>query len=204
MYAVMRVLKRLPIDFGQYEVRYTTKGKQIALASLPVHNGGEALDVGCRDGHWTKVLRERGYKVTAFDLEPTLPEALVLDANQPLPFATSSFHVVWCAEVIEHLGDPAKTIAEMLRVLRPGGTLVLTTPNSGFWLFRLLGVLGIPAWKLQNDDHLQFFHFGDFKKLMGPTADESGYFPYLGPKFVIRRFAGLLSPTIVVVYQKPS
>jgi SAM-dependent methyltransferase len=52
----------------------------------------------------------------------------VADAHE-LPLASAAFDTVICCEVVEHLPDPAKAIRDMHRVLRPGGRLLLTTPN---------------------------------------------------------------------------
>jgi SAM-dependent methyltransferase len=52
-----------------------------------------------------------------------------LDLNQPLPFPPASFDLVYSIEVFEHLHRPYDTLQECHRVLRPGGSLVLSTPN---------------------------------------------------------------------------
>lgn len=52
---------------------------------------------------------------------------------------------------------PEVLAAEISRVLRPGGLLVLSTPNSAFWLYRLLGVFGYTVAELQHPKHFQFF-----------------------------------------------
>ena len=49
--------------------------------------------------------------------------------DYPLPLATASFDAVLCFETVEHLAQPARLVAELGRVTRPGGTLILTTPN---------------------------------------------------------------------------
>lgn len=193
---IVRVLKKFPLDLGQYELRYTTRGKTIAFDLLEPGQGKKALDVGCRDGFWSKKLESKGYQVMAMDIEPHYAKGLRVDANQKLPFAESEFDLIWCSEVIEHLNNPAFTIAEFKRVLKPGGALVMTTPNQKFWLFRLIEILGISMQRLQNETHTYLFSYSDIRKLVG-KSDFYGYFPYLFLKFRISASAPFLSPTIV-------
>ena len=122
--------------------------------------------------------------------------AVDLDHGLPLPDAT--FDLVWCSEVIEHLRDPAATVAELRRVTRPGGLLVLTTPNSWFWLARLGCLVGLTPQRCQNADHKHFFARRDVRQLF-PNAAIAGYFPYALIKRRIERLVGVLSPTFVIV-----
>lgn len=191
-----KFLKRiLPFDLGQYELRYVTKGKLIAYQLVSPLSGGKALDLGCRDGYWAEQLKKKGYDVTAVDIEPHYSGAIRVDANERLPFRDNEFDLVWCAEVIEHLADPGFTINECRRVLRPGGTLMMTTPNRGFWLFRFLGWMGILP-RIVNEDHHHFLSFSDLDAL-APGGAFYGFFPYWLVKWRVRRGACWLSPTIV-------
>src|SRR6267143_1760416 len=133
---VVALLKKIPLDFGQYELRHTTKGKLILLGLLDDGGGKKALDLGCREQFWTQKLKAKGYEVVSVDLDPQHPSVLRVDANDPLPFPDEVFDLVWCTEVIEHVVDPAFTLGEINRVLKPGGRLLLSTPNSAFWAFR--------------------------------------------------------------------
>ncbi|HKW74593.1 MAG TPA: class I SAM-dependent methyltransferase [Terriglobales bacterium] len=197
---IVRTLKKLPLDFGQYELRYSTKGKLIAYALADSGEGRKALDVGCRDGYWSEQLKKKGYEVVSCDIDPRCPRALVVDANGRLPFPDNEFDLLWCSEVIEHLLDPAFTIQEFKRVLKPEGMLLMTTPNKDFWVFRAVEKLGIETATIQNEDHTYFFTYSDMKDLVG-DCEFYGYFPYLLLKFRISAMASLMSPTIVLCHR---
>lgn len=92
-----------------------------ALALIEAAADGLVLDCGS------------GYKSDAFDNVIQLeivnyPNVDVLGVNQRLPFATSCFDVVFSADVLEHVDDPFKSAAEILRVLKPGGVLYVDLP----------------------------------------------------------------------------
>jgi SAM-dependent methyltransferase len=90
--------------------------------------GRRLLDLGCGPGFYTAALRERGAKVIPVDNDPaemtgagTPPEgALVADAGA-LPIESSSVDGVFCSNMLEHTPAPERVIAEIERVLRPGG-----------------------------------------------------------------------------------
>jgi len=194
--------RRTSIDFGQEGLRGKTKGKLIARSLVPeARAGNAALDVGCREGIQTKWLEMKGYKVTSIDVEPKYPKGLVVDVDKPLPFRTASFDLVWCSEVIEHLENPARSVGELVRVLRPGGLLVVTTPNSRCWAYRVGSLLGYPPAKFQGVGHKQFFGIADMTRLF-PGGKIYGYFPYLWLKFTITFGINFLSPTFVVAQRK--
>jgi SAM-dependent methyltransferase len=210
----VRWLAALPIDLGQGRFRHTAAAKQLALRAVPrPRSGARALDLGCGDGFWSERLRELGYAVTAVDIprqypneDADIPYAGVVyaDANAPLPFPDASFDLVWCSEVIEHLNQPDAAIAEIRRVLRPGGTAIITTPNSFFWGHYLLRVFGMSHRDWQNTGHVQFFHYRDVRRRF-PTARISGYFPYTLYKREVRSPWAVrwLSPSFIIVGNAP-
>jgi len=203
---IVRSLKQLPIDVGQAQMKEKTKGKLIAFSFVPMvsNSASEALDIGCRDGYWSRGLIDRGYRVTSLDIEPKYEKAIRYDANNKLPYDDNKFDIVWCSEVIEHLRNPAEAIQEMLRVTKPGGYLLLTTPNSYFLLMRLIYfILKTTPQKTQNPGHLHFFDIKSFKKTLPKDGCQvCGFFPYAIAKFKIKRLLGALTPTFVAVINK--
>lgn len=194
-------IKRLPIDLGQANLRGTTKGKLIALEHVSDGEGRRALDIGCREGIQSEWLKAKGYEVTSIDVEKSYPYAIIVDANETLPFEDASYDLIWCSEVIEHLRDPDHFRNEALRLFRPVGRLVLTTPNSYFWFYALARCFGKSAEQLQNPTHLQFFSENDIRRLF-PDAKHYVFFPYFLCRCRIKKCLGLLTPTFVVIQDR--
>ena len=108
--------------------------------------GARILDAGCGVGMYTAQFRRFSDRVTGVEIDPSVaiqaqarlaetstdkaPAAhVVVSPAEALPFASSSFDVVFSHEVIEHVIDDRAAAAEMVRVLAPGGRIVLFCPN---------------------------------------------------------------------------
>jgi len=200
MSSIISLLKKLPIDVGQAEKKHDTAGKRIAFAYVPDAPavGKTALDIGCRDGYWAERLKEKGYRVSALDIEPMYAGAITHDVEKGLPYPDASFDLVWCTEVLEHLRDPKILFDEIERVIRPGGIAVLTTPNSHWWFYSVVRLWGWAPQNLQNPDHKQFFDERSMREIVRGYR-LFGYFPYAVFFFRIQHLVGLLSPTFILV-----
>lgn len=101
---------------------------------------GEILDFGAGRGNLTQRLQALGRftSLTAIDIM-SRPigiddlKWLTWDLNEALDIPDQSFDVIVSAEVIEHLENPRAVAREWFRLLRPGGTLVFSTPNNESW-----------------------------------------------------------------------
>jgi SAM-dependent methyltransferase len=85
-------------------------------------SAGRTLDIGAQNGPYAACFPNR----VALDIKPGAGVQVLGDA-QALGLAANVFDVVLCTEVLEHLPEPQQAIDEMHRVLKPGGTLLLTT-----------------------------------------------------------------------------
>ena len=159
-------------------------------------NNIRMLSVGCGSGVDVAVLRQHGYDCWRTDLTPEChPDArpTFLQASAcSLPFRSCDFDLTMCLEAFEHIGAPntnrawkrypeyvanrKKAAAELLRVTKPGGVLVLVTPNRLFPIDEHgPGKSGL-RWHLPfGDMTLSYF---ELKYLFLPACEEIGTLPY--------------------------
>lgn len=99
--------------------------------------GHRVLDVGCGSGPLSAALRTKGATVSGFDASPAMvrlarqrlgpqTDLRVADLGRPLPFADNAFDDVIASLVLHYLKDWAVPLAELRRVLRPGGRLIVS------------------------------------------------------------------------------
>lgn len=117
-----------------YAAPQTAPGVWETALDLLEQRGGRVLVAGAGRGGLSWILAEAGYAVTSIDLHPEHFKVPALnctfcDLNQPLPFAADNFDLVLAIEVVEHLENPWAFLREAIRVLKPGGNLVFSTPN---------------------------------------------------------------------------
>jgi len=94
-----------------------------------VRPGGRILDVPAGNGLVTDRLREAAFDVVSADINGERPDYVAFDMAGRFPFDDASFDGVLCLEGIEHMVDPTALLSELMRILRPGGILIITTPN---------------------------------------------------------------------------
>ena len=117
--------------------------RRIERLQIPTGRPGHLLDVGCGTGTFLQVARRRGWEVVGTELSRHGADTATKDGflvhtgevwEAGLP--PDMFDVVSCWHVIEHVTDPRRLLTECYRIMRPGGTLVLATPNLDDRIFR--------------------------------------------------------------------
>lgn len=173
------------------ENRYT--GMLQMLPSRPL----KVLDVGCGEGAFSQRIARQGHQVVGIDPSPAAlaaAESLTSDQRQTLAlrfdganiesFPAHSFDLVVSTQVLEHTHNPGAVLAQMNRVLRPSGLLLLSIPNSATPRHFLRPVLRrgsmIERLRRVNDsalhrydkssDHIQAWDAEHFVRLVGTAG----------------------------------
>lgn len=150
---LVRGLGRLAASYFRYSRSY----------QRPPAGVGRALDVGCGDGKYLAWLRDVwGWQVYGVELSTAATrfarEVLQLDIQigtlEDISFPAACFDLITMWDVLEHTPSPARELSEVVRVLKPGGTLRLVVPNIESWPARLFRGAWAP---LSPPEHL--FHF---------------------------------------------
>ena len=170
--------------------------KFYTIECVPDGKSLDILDVGCGSGANSAALAAKGHRLHGVDISAAGIEKYcqrgfdgrACDIESGLDYPDAAFDVVFCSEVIEHMTSPERLVDEMTRVLKPGGLLVLSTPNSAFWLYRVLGLLGYTVSELQHPKHFQFFSRRSLLKLLTGGS--------LKPKQVLGRNMYLILPSL--------
>ena len=101
---------------------------------------GRVLDFGCAGGFFLDQARQRGWQIAGVEISQPMAERAA--ALLQIPIAANlaeladphgAFDVITLWEVIEHLPDPLAVLAQLRLLLKPGGWLALSTPNTGHW-----------------------------------------------------------------------
>ena len=159
---------------------------------------GRLLDVGCGHKPYLDLQQERadscfGVEYDRCRYRDTPPEVW---ASIELPFCDESFETVFCAQVLEHVSEPAQLLREIGRVLRPNGHLILSAPH---------------IWGIHEEPH-DYFRFTNFglqhlAEKAGLTAVKleamAGYWVTAGTRlcYYLQQFEKIgMKPVLLPVY----
>ena len=163
-----------------------------AILDLVCKSGAsKVLDVGCGNGFLCRQLVDQGYEVSGVDggqraidvARQKVPEArldVVRFADDP---PATGFDAVTSIEVIEHLYDPAEMLEYCRKALKPGGTLILSTPYHGYWKNLAMALAGMWDKHHRVDfvcGHIKFFSRWTLQEMLVATGFRMTGFKGLG------------------------
>jgi len=181
------------------------------------------LDVGCYDGQFIVQVLPGTDSVVGLDVSTTALRAargrgvpgVRAEVERALPFMDAAFATVVAAEVIEHVFDTQAVVTELARVLRPGGWLVVTTPNLVALSGRAQLLLGRSPHNVEFDaspgtsGHIRYLTFDTLETLLRGAGlrplgrwTNVAHFSVLGSSEIVGRLRPGLGHTLISVAQK--
>lgn len=185
----VRTLKNMvPGRLGYFDKLIDWKGKTV-------------LDLGCAGGFMAEALDDRGAQVTGIDPAEDAIEAARTHAQsrtiaydvgvgEALPYSDGQFDAVVCVDVLEHVADLSQVLAEVVRVLKPGGLFLFDTINRNP-IARLAtitvaeDILGLLP--KGTHDPAMFIKPSELERGLVAAGLEVGQFTGLGPRGMNRR-----------------
>jgi len=145
------VQKHFSTDADTYDARHYGGGHRTfygdrqslvtkLLRDMVLPSGARVLDIACGPGHFLRDVAEMGFEPFGIDASPDMIRAsaarmgaaarLVRGDGMALPFASNAFDAVNCSGLIEYIPRPAPLLDEILRVLKPGARVMLSSTNK--------------------------------------------------------------------------
>jgi len=169
---------------------------------------------GAGVGMYSRHLQEAGARIFSIDIDfPSMVQAsqhtanCVVAAGERLPFSANAFDVVLSHEVLEHVVDDAAAMAEIARVLKPGGRAIIFVPNrlyffethghywKGAYHFGNTPLINyLPdRWRNQLAPHVRAYRADDLRRLIAPLPLRVLYWTQIYPGYdnIIARNAAL-------------
>lgn len=144
---------------------------------VPIRATDTVVDVGCGDGSFVHFCARQGAEVIFIDRDearlarttrkietsPARAHRGIHSDCDPIPLADDSADLVICTEVLEHVPDPVVFLAELVRIARPGGRVLVTVPDSRS---EQLVAATAPPQYFQAPNHIRVFSADDFRELV--------------------------------------
>jgi 2-polyprenyl-3-methyl-5-hydroxy-6-metoxy-1,4-benzoquinol methylase len=176
--SVLKIILKIPFEILRaLGVLEKSNGAQVLrhqelleyFNTFKIKSNARILDVGCGDGGFLSLLKTDGYiDLNGCDWRPARNDEYkytIVDLNKDFlsVYADASFDIIVSSDVIEHLENPAQTLREFHRVLKPQGLALITIPNSWNLLERIYFMLSANSNRYKSErrspafGHISFF-----------------------------------------------
>jgi SAM-dependent methyltransferase len=159
-------------DLDYFDLRYSA---MLTMIADEVGHRGRLLEVGCGAGFFLKAAERAGWQVEGIELSEDASQFAIERLHLPIrrdraeeaPIEPGTFDVAAMFDVIEHLFEPRAVLTAIARALKPGGLLVITTPNIDAASRRVLG----RNWAVLSPlEHVYYFSERTLKRLLESTG----------------------------------
>ena len=179
---------------GEYRLKKSdTSSHGRLIAWMAGFRQSEVLDLGCSGGLLAEQLRKQGHTVTGIELEEVAGAAarvdrlVIANLEDGIPAEVGdAYDVAIAGDVLEHVSRPEALLEELRRVVRPGGSLLVSVPNFGHWYVRARVAAGLFDYDnrgILDRGHLRFFTRRSFRRLLDRTGWEVSRAEYVGLPF---------------------
>jgi 2-polyprenyl-3-methyl-5-hydroxy-6-metoxy-1,4-benzoquinol methylase len=187
------VLRRIYTDtyfLGATDERMRARVADLKTATAEIYldqlarqgvRGGRLLEVGCGDGYLLAAAERRGYEVVGVEYSAhaaqraraglSRGQVLVGELSQ-VELPSEAFDVCILADVIEHVRNPRSFLATVSERLKPGGFILIATPTTDSWSFRLMR----RQWMEFKTEHMCYFNRRTLESLLSQTGFQSSRF----------------------------
>ncbi len=137
-------------NFDEYSANINDSRYRKVFRILKSRKKGKFLEIGCSSGDFLEKVKGLGYAVKGLEISEEAArrgrkkflDIKTGDAIKPLPFPKNYFDVILAGEIIEHTFDDSEFLEKVYKILKPHGTLIITTPNLVSLKNRILMLFG--------------------------------------------------------------
>ena len=203
--------KKIDYDFLKND-KDISERMELLLGFFKKFRPSRILDIGCGSGYLGHLLKQLDSNVImhGFDVSEhavsqikSYDKAYFCDLDKSdIPEDNSSFDMIVCSEVLEHIYDVDHCLNEIKRILIPGGKAIITTPNFSYWKYRTYCLIGKMPKIIRDPRHLHIFNHN---LLYSKCSDENFDIAYsTGEKngFLNKMKEKILKKTIVLCLTK--
>ncbi|MFA7402484.1 MAG: class I SAM-dependent methyltransferase [Pelobacteraceae bacterium] len=151
-------------------MKQRTFGGYLRRAAMYV-SSGRLLDVGCATGDLMTVARDMGFDVFGVEIAPQgvamCQARFGADRISPKPlekgdFPVNYFDIITLSDLLEHIPEPRSFLETVTHLLKPGGVLMVVTPDTSTWIRSVSGA----AWPHYKEEHLWYFNRSNIRKFL--------------------------------------